>query len=82
MLRQTALVLLVVAIMVQADAPWRRNRLGNRISERGFPKIVFERDPIKRVVGERCLTDADCDEGEFCEYGGNIHDYCEYTNPP
>ena len=67
MLRQLALVLLLVAVMVQAESPWRRRQRGYWPAERReSPRDIFERDLAKRAGS--CEDDAECDSGEYCKF--------------
>ena len=78
MLRQIALVVLLVAVVVNANYPRRRHYKGNKMVEREFfepryPKIMFERAPSdKRVLGAECIFDSHCDKNEVC----SSDDYC------
>ena len=70
MLRQTALVLLLVAVVIQAESPWRRFRGEQWPAERGYPRraAVFERDSMKRKTYNICKWDGDCEDGYHCQW--------------
>ena len=68
MAQQTALVLLLLIVMVtvNAEAPWRRRQREQWPAERRQPGADLDWNFAKRRVGPSCDTTADCDSGYTC----------------